>query len=217
MTRRGSGRRVKATGEGRLPGDLSPEALVRRMIRVDHAGEDGAVRIYEGQLAVLGDSPTAEAVREMAAQERAHLETFERLMVERRVRPTVLSPLWHVAGFALGAGTALMGARAAMACTVAVEEVIEAHYAKQAESLGEDEAALKARLAGAEAVAIIKVGRHFAKVRRVLNELGLVGQARYVEHATMDSQRILPLDAVAEDSVPYFSMILVHKRGEAWT
>ena len=80
-----------------------------------------------------------------------------------------------------------------------------------------DEAALKARLAGAEGVAIIKVGRHFAKVRRVLDELGLVGQARYVEHATMASQRILALDAVAEDDVPYFSMILVHKRGEAWT
>ncbi len=80
-----------------------------------------------------------------------------------------------------------------------------------------DEAALKARLAGAEAVAIIKVGRHFAKVRRVLDALGLMHQARYVEHATMASQRILPLDAVAEDGVPYFSMILVHKRGEAWT
>jgi precorrin-2/cobalt-factor-2 C20-methyltransferase len=80
-----------------------------------------------------------------------------------------------------------------------------------------DEAALKARLAGADAVAIIKVGRHFAKVRRVLDALGLVGQARYVEHATMASQRILTLDAVAEDGVPYFSMILVHKRGEAWT
>ena len=80
-----------------------------------------------------------------------------------------------------------------------------------------DEAALKARLAGAEAVAIIKVGRHFAKVRRVLGELDLLGQARYVEHATMASQRILTLDAVAEDGVPYFSMILVHKRGEAWT
>ncbi len=80
-----------------------------------------------------------------------------------------------------------------------------------------DEAALKARLAGAEAVAIIKVGRHFAKVRRVLDALGLVDRARYVEHATMASQRILPLDAVAEEGVPYFSMILVHKRGEAWT
>ena len=80
-----------------------------------------------------------------------------------------------------------------------------------------DEAALKARLAGTDAAAIIKVGRHFAKVRRVLDELGLMHQARYVEHATMASQRILPLDAVAEDGVPYFSMILVHQRGEAWT
>ncbi len=79
------------------------------------------------------------------------------------------------------------------------------------------EAALKSRLAGTDAAAIIKVGRHFAKVRRVLEELDLVGQARYVEHATMASQRILTLDAVAEDGVPYFSMILVHKRGEAWT
>jgi len=80
-----------------------------------------------------------------------------------------------------------------------------------------DEAVLKTRLAATEAVAVIKLGRHFAKVRRVLDELGLVGQARYVEHATMASQRILALDAVAEDGVPYFSMILVHKRGEAWT
>jgi precorrin-2/cobalt-factor-2 C20-methyltransferase len=80
-----------------------------------------------------------------------------------------------------------------------------------------EEDALKARLAGAEAAAIIKVGRHFAKVRRVLDELGVSDRARYVEHATMDSQRILPLDAVSEDSAPYFSMILVHKRGEAWT
>ncbi len=144
MTRRGRGRSRKVTGEGRLPGDLSPEALVRRMIRVDHAGEYGAVRIYEGQLAILGNSPAGEAVREMAAQERVHLETFERLMVERRVRPTILSPLWHMAGFALGAGTALMGERAAMACTVAVEEVIDGHYRRQAERLGKDEAELRA-------------------------------------------------------------------------
>jgi precorrin-2/cobalt-factor-2 C20-methyltransferase len=80
-----------------------------------------------------------------------------------------------------------------------------------------DEATLKARLAGAEAAAVIKLGRHFAKVRRVLDELGLAEHARYVEHATMASQRILPLDAVAGDGVPYFSMILVHRRGEAWS
>jgi len=80
-----------------------------------------------------------------------------------------------------------------------------------------EEAELKARLADTEAAAVIKLGRHFAKVRRVLDELGLAQHARYVEHATMESQRAMPLDEVAVDRVPYFSMILVHKRGEAWT
>jgi precorrin-2/cobalt-factor-2 C20-methyltransferase len=80
-----------------------------------------------------------------------------------------------------------------------------------------DEATLRERLASAEAAAVIKLGRHFAKVRRVLDQLGLAEHARYVEHATMASQRILPLDAVPEEDVPYFSMILVHRRGEAWT
>ena len=79
----------------------------------------------------------------MAAQEQAHLETFDRVLVERRVRPTLLSPLWSVAGYALGAGTALMGEKAAMACTVAVEEVIDEHYARQADALGEDEKDLR--------------------------------------------------------------------------
>ncbi len=116
---------------------------MERIIRVDHAGEDGAVRIYEGQLAVLGKSPAGAVIRDMAAQEREHLETFDRLIVERRVRPTLLSPLWHVAGFALGAGTSLLGERAAMACTVAVEEVIDEHYRGQADRLGDDEAPLR--------------------------------------------------------------------------
>lgn len=79
------------------------------------------------------------------------------------------------------------------------------------------EAEIKARLAGAEAAAVIKLGRHFDKVRQVLGELGLAEHARYVEHATMASQRSMPLDAVVGDDVPYFSMILVHRRGEAWT
>ena len=136
-------RRPGVTGEGRRPGDPSTEELLERMIRVDHAGEYGARRIYEGQLAVLGRSPSGATIRHMYEQERAHLETFERLMVERRVRPTLLQPLWHVAGFALGASTALMGEKAAMACTVAVEEVIDEHYAKQAAQLGEDEEALR--------------------------------------------------------------------------
>jgi ubiquinone biosynthesis monooxygenase Coq7 len=127
----------------RLPGDPSPEDSVERMIRVDHAGEFGAVRIYEGQLAVLGHSEAGNVIREMAEQERRHLERFERLVRERRVRPTALSPLWHVAGYALGAASALLGERGAMACTVAVEEVIDEHYRRQAESLGEDEAPLR--------------------------------------------------------------------------
>lgn len=120
---------------GRLPGDLTHGELVDRILRVDHAGEYGAVRIYAGQLAVLGRSASAGALQHMAAQERRHLERFEQLMSERRVRPTALQPLWHLAGFALGAGTALLGERAAMACTVAVEQVIDEHYRHQAETL----------------------------------------------------------------------------------
>lgn len=113
------------------------------MIRVDHAGEYGAVRIYEGQMAVLGKSPVGVTLRQMADQEREHLEAFDRLVIDRRVRPTALTPLWHVAGFALGAGTALMGEKAAHACTVAIEEVIDGHYANQADQLGDDESELR--------------------------------------------------------------------------
>ena len=130
----------------RLPGDLEPEALVERILRVDHAGEYGARRIYEGQLAVLGRTQSAAPIRRMYEQEKQHLEHFEHLMVERRVRPTALQPVWHIAGFALGAATALMGERAAMACTVAVEEVIDEHYARQAAHLGDDEGELKATI-----------------------------------------------------------------------
>ncbi|GAB4175449.1 MAG: demethoxyubiquinone hydroxylase family protein [Thalassobaculales bacterium] len=127
-----------------LPGDLSPAEAKARMIRVDHAGEYGARRIYEGQLAVLGGRPVGDTLRHMHAQELRHLETFERLVVERGVRPTLLHPVWHVLGFALGAATALMGEKAAMACTVAVEEVIDEHYARQSAALGDEEPALKA-------------------------------------------------------------------------
>jgi ubiquinone biosynthesis monooxygenase Coq7 len=126
-----------------LPGDPSPAELVERMIRVDHAGEFGARRIYEGQLAVLKNHPDAAIIRHMHEQELTHLKTFEKLMVERRVRPSALHPVWNVAGFALGAATALMGHKAAMACTVAVEEVIDEHYQQQQAQLGADEAPLK--------------------------------------------------------------------------
>lgn len=135
--------RPQVTGDDRLPGDPDPQELIERIIRVDHAGEYGAARIYDGQLAVLGNRPVGETIRRMAEQEREHLATFDRLVVERRVRPTALAPVWHAAGFALGAASALLGERAAMACTVAVEDVIQQHYADQAETLGDDEAELR--------------------------------------------------------------------------
>jgi ubiquinone biosynthesis monooxygenase Coq7 len=130
----------------RLPGDLTPGQLVDRVIRVDQAGEYGARRIYEGQLAVLPPGPDRAAVEHMARQEGRHLEVFDRMLVDRRVRPTALQPLWHVAGFALGAASAILGAKAAMACTVAVEEVIDAHYRRQGEALPESEGELKATI-----------------------------------------------------------------------
>ncbi len=134
------------TAGDRLPGDLTKEALIQRIIRVDHAGEFGAKRIYEGQLAVLRGKPEAATIEHMYAQELEHLKVFEALMVERRVRPSALNPVWSAAGFALGAATALLGPKAAMACTVAVEEVIDEHYRVQSEKLGADEAPLKARI-----------------------------------------------------------------------
>ena len=127
----------------RLPGDPPPAEQVRRMIRVDHAGEHGAARIYDGQLAILGKRPVGETIRKMAAQEREHRAAFDKVLVERRVRPTLLGPIWDAAGYALGAATALLGEHAAMACTVAVEEVIDEHYRQQSEALGEHEPALK--------------------------------------------------------------------------
>lgn len=118
-----------------LPGDQSDRAYLERLVRVNHAGEYGAQRIYAGQLAILGDSEIGDELRHMAAQEDEHLAAFNQLLVEEQVRPTALQPLWHVAGFVLGAGTALLGREAAMACTVAVEEVIVEHYQNQIDTL----------------------------------------------------------------------------------
>lgn len=115
----------------RLPGDPDPPQETCRMIRVDHAGEYGAVCIYAGQLAALGDRPEAQAVRAMAEKEKEHLARFEDLMAARGVRPTVLLPFWHGAGYVLGGMTALLGPKGAMACTVAIEDVIGRHYADQ--------------------------------------------------------------------------------------
>jgi len=134
-----------------LPGTPGPHANdVEAMIRVDHAGEFGALRIYEGQLAILSRSPRAsastEAIKRMAEQERTHFDALDRLVKDRAVRPTALEPMWHLAGFALGAATALMGEKAAMACTVAVEDVIDEHYSKQIERLGDSDPELKKAL-----------------------------------------------------------------------
>jgi ubiquinone biosynthesis monooxygenase Coq7 len=141
----GAGRATprSTTLSNRLPGDPTPREYVARTIRVDHAGEYGAKRIYEGQLAVLGRTKYGPILEHMKEQEQVHLDTFSRLIGERRVRPTALLPLWHVAGFALGAATALIGHRGAMACTVAVEEAIDEHYAAQHATLGEDEQPLR--------------------------------------------------------------------------
>jgi ubiquinone biosynthesis monooxygenase Coq7 len=140
-------RKRKKPASIRLPGDPALREKIARIIRVDHAGEFGAQRIYAGQLAVLDKSPAGPVIRHMARQEDEHLAAFEKLIKERGVRPTALHPLWNVAGFILGAATARLGEKAAMACTVAVEETIVEHYQKQIETLGDDEPALKKLIA----------------------------------------------------------------------
>ncbi|HEX8063625.1 MAG TPA: demethoxyubiquinone hydroxylase family protein [Allosphingosinicella sp.] len=112
------------------------------MVRVDQAGEYGATRIYCGQLAVLGSHPASRAIARMQSQEERHLKTFDEMMVERGVRPTLLQPIWNVAGHALGAATALMSPSAAMACTAAVETEIDRHYSDQLKALGHEESDL---------------------------------------------------------------------------
>ena len=128
-----------------LPGEAM-RTRTARMLRVDHAGEVAARRIYQGQLAVLKPQRGAEAsvaqIEEMAAKEAAHLAAFDRLIVARGVRPTLLGPIWDVASYGLGVASALLGTRAAMACTVAVEEVICEHYQRQLNDLGADDAEL---------------------------------------------------------------------------
>jgi ubiquinone biosynthesis monooxygenase Coq7 len=128
---------------GWRPGDRRADTA--SMLRVDQAGEYGATRIYAGQLAVLRrNCPEARLVARMAAQEQRHLKRFNALMAERRVRPTALQPLWNVAGFALGAATALMSEEAALACTDAVETEIDRHYSEQLAELGDDDPELSA-------------------------------------------------------------------------
>ena len=128
------------------PGD--PVVDSGSMIRVDQAGEYGATRIYAGQMAVLrGKSAAAHEIARMASQEQLHLDRFDQLMAERGVRPTALQPVWNVAGFALGAATALISEEAAMACTDAVETEIDRHYAQQLAELGDSDPELSADIA----------------------------------------------------------------------
>lgn len=132
-----------------LAGNSVIERRLHEMIRVDHAGEAGAVRIYEGQLAVFrAAKPRAKIVRDlehMADDEAVHLDAFNKVVAQRGVRPTVMNPLWGAAGYAMGVATALMGEKAAHACTAAVEEVIDEHYRAQVAELGRepDEAELR--------------------------------------------------------------------------
>jgi ubiquinone biosynthesis monooxygenase Coq7 len=131
---------------GWRPGDR--RADTDSMLRVDQAGEYGATRIYAGQLAVLrANCPEAKLIARMAAQEERHLNRFNALMAGRRVRPTALQPVWNVAGFALGAVTAFMSEKVALACTDAVETVIDRHYGDQLEQLGDQDAELSADIA----------------------------------------------------------------------
>ena len=116
------------------------------ILRVDHAGETAAAKIYDGQLAVLKNTPVGTTIQHMKDQEQEHLDTFNKLLYENDTRPTALLPLWNVMGFGLGVASAVMGEKAAMACTIAVEEVIGEHYAKQAESLNDDHKELKKTL-----------------------------------------------------------------------
>jgi ubiquinone biosynthesis monooxygenase Coq7 len=128
------------------------QANTAAMIRVDHAGEFGATRIYAGQLAVLGDRhPAAREIARMAAQEARHRARFDALIAERGVRPTLLAPLWDRAGFALGAVTALISPEAAMACTAAVETEIDQHYEEQRRALGTHDPELAATIADFQA------------------------------------------------------------------
>lgn len=135
----GAGEAKRPERPGPILADMEKKRVIDRMLRVDHAGELGARQIYAGQLAVFGGTPVGDVIQSMAEQEEKHLRAFDRLIVERRVRPTAMLPVWNVAGYALGVGTALIGKEAAMACTVAVETVIADHYESQVRTLMDDE------------------------------------------------------------------------------
>lgn len=143
---------MSAPGNFPRPGRKVTAAEREAMLRIDHAGEFGATRIYAGQLAVLGDRhPDARVIAGMAAQEERHRRIFDAMVTRRGARPTALRPIWDVAGFALGAVTAAIGPRAAMACTAAIETEIDRHYAEQLDALGDDDPELAATIADFQA------------------------------------------------------------------
>ncbi len=132
------------TKRTRSPKSTTDRSILEEIIRVDHAGEYGATRIYDGQIAVFGkNSKIGKTIQHMADQEQEHIQKFEELIVKNRVRPTALLPIWNIAGYALGVSTALLGKKAAMACTVAVETVIGNHYGEQLSLLADDQRELK--------------------------------------------------------------------------
>ena len=134
----------KNNKSNRTPKNKTNREILEQIIRVDHAGEYGATRIYDGQIAVFGkNSKIGKTIQHMADQEQEHIDKFNELILEHRVRPTALLPIWNIAGFALGASTAFMGKKAAMACTVAVEKVIGEHYQEQLDLLEDDQKDLK--------------------------------------------------------------------------
>ena len=126
------------------------QKILEEIIRVDHAGERGAIKIYEGQLLALKtikqDESLKDKIEKMKEQEKEHLEYFEKEIQKRKIKPTYLLPLWDIMGVTLGFGTALLGKKAAMLCTASVEEVIEGHYQDQLKKLGNDEMELKAKI-----------------------------------------------------------------------
>ena len=127
--------------------DKTNKKTLEEIIRVDHAGERGAVNIYDGQLLALqflkSDPDMEKKIAEMKEHEKEHLKYFEQQLAERKVRPTLLLPLWDLLGVSLGFVTGLMGKKATMLCTASVEEVIDGHYKSQLDKLGDDEKSLK--------------------------------------------------------------------------
>mgnify|MGYP001212355793 CR=1 FL=1 len=130
--------------------EKTDQKILEEIIRVDHAGERGAIKIYEGQLLALNTIKQNEKLKtiieEMKEHEKEHLEYFEKEIQKRKMKPTYLLPLWDLIGVSLGFGTVLLGKRAAMLCTASVEEVIEDHYQKQLKKIGNDEKELKTKI-----------------------------------------------------------------------